>query len=79
MFGGSGFLEVLDVGESAFEGAFGLDAVTVKELEFAQAGGAGRIFLIAFVVDFEFAFVIGALAAPEEPAGEDGIGDESGP
>ena len=77
-FAGGFLAEGFDVDEGAARGAFGLGFAAVEEAE-AMEVGLGPIGLMGFGGgESGFGFDESALAAPEEPAGDGGVGGDAG-
>ena len=66
----------VNVGESTFEGAFGLRFVTVKEVEEVEVGVDPKVGIGAALVEGGFVVGEGTLTAQQKPAGQNGVTDK---
>ncbi len=73
-----GLIGALESGERAVELAFGRGAVAVERFQFFELDLGRGVYHVEFSVESAFAEIVGALTAPEIPAGEHGVGDKSG-
>ena len=70
--------EVAEVGDSAGEGALSGGAIAVNVREIAEAVVGRLVAGGGFGADLEFAAKGDALTTPEDPARDDGVGDDGG-